>query len=170
MTIWWIGFSRSSRHSVTTKVKSYCLGIRGIPVEVVHKTIKNLHIGVYPPSGRVRVAAPQHLDDEAVRLAVVSRLGWIRRKQTEFEQQERQSQRELVTGESHYFRADATGSKCLNTMAARLFICSTIRQWSCALVQVMIETPGRQCSIDGTAASSATSCRRSSPNGSGKLV
>ncbi len=89
---------------MTTKVKSYCLGIRGIPVEVVHKTIKNLHIGVYPPSGRVRVAAPQHLDDEAVRLAVVSRLGWIRRKQTEFEQQERQSQRELVTGESHYFK------------------------------------------------------------------
>ena len=89
---------------MTTKVKSYCLGIRGIPVEVVHKAIKNLHIGVYPPSGRVRVAAPQHLDDEAVRLAVVSRLGWIRRKQTEFEQQERQSQREFVTGESHYFK------------------------------------------------------------------
>ena len=89
---------------MTTHVKSYCLDIRGIPVEVVHKAIKNLHVGVYPPSGRVRVAAPLCLDDEAVRLALISRLGWIRRKQTEFEQQERQSQRELVTGESHYFR------------------------------------------------------------------
>jgi len=89
---------------VTTHVKSYCLDIREIPVEVVHKAIKNLHVGVYPPSGRVRVAAPLHLDDEAVRLAVISRLGWIRRKQAEFEQQERQSQREFVTGESHYLQ------------------------------------------------------------------
>ena len=89
---------------MTTHVKSYCLDIRGIPVEVVHKAIKNLHVGVYPPSGRVRVAAPLYLDDEAVRLALISRLGWIRRKQTEFERQERQSQRELVTGESHYFK------------------------------------------------------------------
>ena len=89
---------------MTTKAQSYCLDIRGIPVEVAHKAIKNLHVGVYPPSGRVRVAAPLHLDDEAVRLALISRLGWIRRKQAEFEQQERQSQREFVTGESHYFK------------------------------------------------------------------
>lgn len=78
--------------------------VSGIPVEVVRKDIKNLHVGVYPPGGRVRVAAPLRLDDEAVRLAVVSRLGWIRRKQAAFEQQDRQSMREMVTGESHHFR------------------------------------------------------------------
>ena len=89
---------------MTTNIESYALDIRGISVEVIHKAIKNLHVGVYPPSGRVRVAAPLYLDDEAVRLAVISRLGWIRRKQAEFEQQERQSQREFVTGESHYFQ------------------------------------------------------------------
>ena len=72
-------------------------------MEVVRKDIKNLHVGVYPPGGRIRVAAPLHLDDDALRMAVISRLGWIRRKQGEFEQQERQSQREFVTGESHYF-------------------------------------------------------------------
>jgi len=77
--------------------------VRGIPVEVVRKDIKNLHVGVYPPQGRVRVAAPLHLDDDAVRLAIISRLGWIRRRRAEFVQQERQSQREFVTGESHYF-------------------------------------------------------------------
>lgn len=76
--------------------------IRGIPVEVVHKDIKNLHLGVYPPKGRVRVAVPLRLDDEAVRLAVISRLGWIRRQQHDFEQQDRQSEREMITGESHY--------------------------------------------------------------------
>jgi predicted metal-dependent hydrolase len=74
-----------------------------VAVEVVRKDIKNLHLGVYPPHGRVRVAAPQHLDDQAVRLAVVSRLRWIRRQQSAFERQERQSVRELITGESHYY-------------------------------------------------------------------
>jgi hypothetical protein len=76
--------------------------VQGIPVEVVRKDIKNLHLGVYPPHGRVRVAAPLRLDDEAVRLAVISRLAWIRRQQKGFDQQDRQSEREMVTGESHY--------------------------------------------------------------------
>ena len=79
------------------------IDVRGIAVEVIRKEIKNLHVGVYPPHGRVRVAAPLRIDDAAVRLAVISRLAWIRRKQAEFEQQDRQSQREFVTGESHYF-------------------------------------------------------------------
>jgi len=72
-------------------------------VEVVFKDIKNLHLAVYPPKGRVRVAAPLRLDLEAVRLAVISRLGWIRRQQARLQVQERQSAREFVTGETHYF-------------------------------------------------------------------
>ena len=79
------------------------IDVGGIAVEIVRKEIKNLHVGVYPPAGRVRVASPRHLDNEAVRLAVVSRLGWIRRKQREFAEQDRESQREMVTGESHFF-------------------------------------------------------------------
>lgn len=71
-------------------------------MEVVRKDIRNLHLGVYPPQGRVRVAAPIRLDDDAVRLAVISRLGWIRRKRAGFERQVRQSMRDMVTGESHY--------------------------------------------------------------------
>jgi len=80
------------------------MDVSGIPVEVVRKDIKNLHVGVYPPNGRVRVAVPLRLDDEAVRLAVISRLGWIHRQQAAFKQQDRQSHREFVTGESHYFQ------------------------------------------------------------------
>lgn len=86
---------------MTTESRQIEVG--GIAVEIVRKEIKHLHLGVYPPHGRVRVAAPLRLDDDAIRLAVVSRLGWIRRKQGGFGQQDRQSQRELVTGESHYF-------------------------------------------------------------------
>ncbi|MBN2564306.1 MAG: M48 family metallopeptidase [Candidatus Eisenbacteria bacterium] len=80
------------------------IDVAGIAVEVVRKQIKNLHVGVYPPGGRVRVAAPLRLDDDAVRLAVVSRLAWIRRQQAAFARQDRQSLREMVNGESHYFQ------------------------------------------------------------------
>jgi len=82
----------------------HIIEIRGVPVEIVRKDIKNLHVGVYPPDGRVRVAAPVSFDDDTVRLAVISRLGWIRRQQGTFKQQVRQSEREFVTGESHYFQ------------------------------------------------------------------
>ena len=78
--------------------------VDNIPVDVKRKDIKNLHVGVYPPDGKVRVSAPQHMDDEAIRLAIVSRLGWIRRQQQGFARQHRESAREMVTGESHYYR------------------------------------------------------------------
>ena len=77
--------------------------VSGVPVEIVRKGIKNLHLGVYPPHGRVRVAAPLRVSDAAVRLAVVGKLGWIKRQRAKFEAQPRQSTREMVSGESHYF-------------------------------------------------------------------
>ena len=73
-------------------------------VDVVRKDIKNLHLAVYPPDGRVRVAAPLLVDDEAVRLFAISKLAWIKRQRAKFEGQERQSAREFVSGESHYYR------------------------------------------------------------------
>jgi predicted metal-dependent hydrolase len=73
-----------------------------VTVQVVRKPIKNLHLGVYPPHGRVRVAAPLRVSDDAVRLAVVGKLGWIKRQRGRFEAQPRQSAREVVSGESHY--------------------------------------------------------------------
>lgn len=77
--------------------------VRGIEVEVVRKPIKNLHLSVHPPDGRVRVSAPRSIDDDAVRLAVISRLAWIRRHRVALAEQPRQSEREMVSGESHYF-------------------------------------------------------------------
>ena len=78
------------------------LTIRGIDVDVIYKDIKNLHIGVYPPFGRVRVAAPERLSDDQVRLAVIQRLPWIRRQREQLESAPRQTEREMITGESHY--------------------------------------------------------------------
>src|SRR4051812_41116919 len=78
------------------------LTVAGIDVDVVYKDIKNLHIGVYPPMGRVRVAAPSRLDDDHVRLAIVQRLPWIKRQRDQLQAVQRQSEREMITGESHY--------------------------------------------------------------------
>jgi len=78
--------------------------VSNIVVDVVRKNIKNLHLAVYPPNGRVRVAVPLRMNNDAVRLAIITRLAWIKRHQTKFAAQERQSAREFVTGESHYFQ------------------------------------------------------------------
>jgi len=86
---------------MSTEIRRFT--VSGIAVEVVRKDIKNLHLGVYPPQGRVRVAAPLVVSDEAVRLAVIDKLGWIKRQRAKFAEQPRQSQREMVNGESHYF-------------------------------------------------------------------
>src|SRR5664280_321582 len=78
------------------------LTVSGLNIDVVYKDIKNLHIGVYPPVGRVRVAAPERLDEEQIRLAVIQRLPWIKRQRQQLQEADRQSPREMVTGESHY--------------------------------------------------------------------
>lgn len=83
--------------------ETHQITVSGVRVTVVRKAIKNLHLGVYPPHGRVRVAAPLTVSEEAVRLAVVGKLGWIKRQRARFEAQPRQSRREMVSGESHYF-------------------------------------------------------------------
>jgi hypothetical protein len=72
------------------------LTVRGINVDVVYKDIKNLHIAVYPPMGRVRVAAPKRLDEDQIRLAVIKRLPWIKRQRQQFQDAARQSTREMV--------------------------------------------------------------------------
>lgn len=78
------------------------LRVQNERVEVVRKSIKHLHLAVYPPKGRIRVSAPLRVDDDTVRLAVAARFGWIRRQRAGLTDQVRQSAREVVSGESHY--------------------------------------------------------------------
>ncbi|MDK1119551.1 MAG: SprT family zinc-dependent metalloprotease [Anaerolineae bacterium] len=81
---------------------SHSITVNNIEVQIVRKDIKNLHLAVYPPDGRVRVAVPNHVTDENVRLAVIEKLNWIKKQQAHFETQSRQSEREMVSGETHY--------------------------------------------------------------------
>lgn len=83
---------------------SHIIRVSDIPVEIVRKDIKNIHLSVYPPEGRVRMSVPHHITNENVRLAIVSKLSWIKKRQEEFNKQPRQGEREYVTGESHYFQ------------------------------------------------------------------
>jgi predicted metal-dependent hydrolase len=92
-----------TRLTPRSRTRTSELTIGGIGVSVVRKAIKNLHLGVYPPDGRVRVAAPLQVSNAAVRVAVIGKLAWIRRQREAFAQQARQSEPEMVDGESHYF-------------------------------------------------------------------
>lgn len=78
--------------------------IRDITIDVVRKQIKHIHLAVYPPTGRVRIAAPLRVNDDTIRLFAISKLAWIRRHQHKFEGQERVSPREYKDRESHYFQ------------------------------------------------------------------
>lgn len=80
----------------------YAINIGDIVIEVHKKNIKNLHLSVLPPNGRVRISAPARLSDESIRLFGASRLAWIRKQQKKFLGQEREAPREYVSGESHY--------------------------------------------------------------------
>lgn len=76
--------------------------ISGIKIEVQKKNIKNLHLVVAPPEGKVRVSAPMHLSDESVAMFVRTKLGWIKKQQEKFKKQPRQTEREYVSGETLY--------------------------------------------------------------------
>lgn len=73
-----------------------------ITVEVVRKDIKNVHLSVYPPLGRVRIAAPKRMSLDTIRVFAISKLGWIKRQQERLREQERETPREYVDRESHY--------------------------------------------------------------------
>ena len=69
---------------------------------MVLKDIKNVHLSVYPPAGRVRVAAPLRMSLDTIRVFTISKLGWIKQQQKKFREQERETQREYLDRESHY--------------------------------------------------------------------
>ena len=81
----------------------HTITVSGINVQIVRKDIKNLHLAVYPPNGHVRVAVPDNVTDDNVRLAVVSKLSWIKKQQQDFKEQPRQTERKYISGECHYY-------------------------------------------------------------------
>lgn len=73
-----------------------------ITADVVTKDIKNVHLSVYPPNGRVRISAPSRMSLDHIRAYAVTRLDWIKAQQMKLRSQERTPIRDYVTGESHF--------------------------------------------------------------------
>jgi predicted metal-dependent hydrolase len=86
---------------VNIKVNQITIGETNL--EIIRKNIKNVHLSVHPPDGRVRLAVPEKMDEEAIRLFAISKLSWIKKQKAKFHEQDRQSPREFVSGESHYY-------------------------------------------------------------------
>ena len=72
-------------------------------VDVMLKNIKNIHLSVYPPTGRVRISAPLHMNLDTIRVYAIQKLPWIKKHQSKFIQQARETPREYIDLESHYF-------------------------------------------------------------------
>ncbi len=73
-----------------------------VTVEVVFKDIRNVHLSVHPPTGRVRISAPSRFSPDALRAFAIAKLPWIRRQRRKLQAQEREAQREFLARESHY--------------------------------------------------------------------
>lgn len=87
---------------MSTKPES--IQIANVEIDVVRKNIKNMHLAVYPPHGRIRLAVPTKTDDEVLRLFAISKLGWIKKHVKNFQEQARETVRDYVSGESHFYQ------------------------------------------------------------------
>jgi predicted metal-dependent hydrolase len=73
-----------------------------ISIQVTRKPVKNVHLSVHPPNGRVTLVAPKATRLEVARAYAVSKLGWIRNQQEKLARQARETPRRFVERESHY--------------------------------------------------------------------
>lgn len=80
------------------------ISIANLTIDIVRKDIKNMHLAVYPPNGRIRLSAPENTDLEMMRLFAISKIGWIKKNIKKFAAQPRETPREFISGESHYFQ------------------------------------------------------------------
>lgn len=78
------------------------LQLGDMAVDVVRKGIKNVHLSVHPPAGKVRIAAPSRMSLDTIRIYAISKLAWIRQQQRKLQEQERETPREYIDRESHY--------------------------------------------------------------------
>lgn len=74
-----------------------------VEIEVTFKDIKNLHLSVHPPYGRVTISSPLVYDLEKVKIYASTKLAWIKKEQRKFLEQKRESIRVFKNQESHFF-------------------------------------------------------------------
>jgi predicted metal-dependent hydrolase len=88
-----------------TVIKSEII-ISGFNITVLKKDIKNLHLNILPPDGKIRVSAPKRMDDRSVRVFIISKLPWLEKHVNRFKERPRETPMEYISGESHYFKGE----------------------------------------------------------------
>ena len=83
-------------------MKTDTIQLGDISILVTRKAIKNVHLSVHPPRGRVTLVAPVGTRLDVARAYAISKLGWIRDQQSHFRNQAREAPRRFVERESHY--------------------------------------------------------------------
>ena len=101
------GISTSEPNASLAKSSEFVyLDINGLKISIQRKNIKNLHLSVYPPDGRVHISAPLECSDARIKMYVLEKWVWISEKRTAIKQFSRQDTREYVSGEAHYYAGD----------------------------------------------------------------
>lgn len=77
------------------------LHIGPLAIDVTMKSVRNVHLSVHPPNGRVTLVAPLHTRLDVARAYAISKLGWIREQQQRLQAQARETPRRFVTRETH---------------------------------------------------------------------
>nr|WP_223845612.1 SprT family zinc-dependent metalloprotease [Flavobacterium selenitireducens] len=96
--------------------------IGSVDVEVRFKPIKNLHLSVHPPFGKVTVSSPEFFDLEKVRVYLITRLSWIKREQTKIANQEREGEKVFITHESHLFLGKRYLLRCIVSPKSKVIL------------------------------------------------
>src|SRR5215211_6747319 len=94
--------SSASSRSSSSRMNTKQIDVGGMTVDVVFKNIKNVHLSVHPPTGRVRISAPARMSLDTIRVYAISKINWIKKHQKKFQEQERETRREYLDRESHY--------------------------------------------------------------------
>jgi predicted metal-dependent hydrolase len=89
--------------SIKNTKKNHTIDLGDISLEVIQKDIKNVHLSVYPPYGRVRISTPLRMNLDLIRVFTISKLSWIRKQQAKLLGQKRETARDYVSRESHFF-------------------------------------------------------------------
>ena len=76
--------------------------ISGISIDIQKKNIKNMHLQVKPPDGKVVISTPSSMDDKAIEVYARTNLDWIKKQIEKFQQQHRSDKRQYVSGETMY--------------------------------------------------------------------
>jgi predicted metal-dependent hydrolase len=78
------------------------LRLGDVAITVTRKDVKNIHLSVHPPHGRVTLVTPRSTRIEVARAYAISKLGWIREQQAKLRSQARETPRQFIERESHY--------------------------------------------------------------------